>query len=80
MNLENMESKSNEKLKQIFKDMGGWPIFVRNWNETDFDWAKIVDKCRQHGLYYDWFLYISNEIGYNSSNENLHVSCWLVAF
>lgn len=73
MNLENLESKSNEKLKALFEDLGGWPILMRHWNETDFNWGKTVEKCIQHGLYYDWFMYIENEIAYNASNENLHV-------
>lgn len=73
MNLENLESKSDEKLKKLLQDLGGWPILMRHWNETDFHWGKIVEKCIEHGLYYDWFIYIENEIAYNSSNENLHV-------
>lgn len=73
MNIENIESKSNEKLKEIFRDLGDWPVLTQNWNESNFDWGKIVQKCIEHGLYYDWFLYIENEIAYNTSNENLHV-------
>lgn len=73
MKLENLESRSNNRLKEIFDDLGGWPLLHQNWNETDFNWGRIVQKCTEHGLYYDWFLYIENEITYGSSNENLHV-------
>lgn len=73
MDLDSIELNSNERLKAVFDDLGGWPIFVRHWNETDFEWGKVVKKCTQYGLYYDWFLYIENEIVYNSSNGNLHV-------
>lgn len=73
MNMENMETKSNDLLKEIFHDLGGWPVLLKHWNDTEYDWGKIVHKCIQHGLYYDWFLYIENEITYNVSNENLHV-------
>lgn len=73
MNIENIESKSNDKLKELYQELGGWPMLIQNWNESDFDWGKIVQKCIDHGLYYDWFLYIENEIAYDTTNKNLHV-------
>lgn len=73
MDLDSIELNSNEILKNVFEDLGGWPVLVRNWNETDFDWGKIIKKCTEYGIYYDWFLYIENEIAYNTSNGNLHV-------
>lgn len=73
MDLDSIELNSNERLKAVFEDLGGWPVLVRNWNETNFDWGKIINKSTEYGIYYDWFLHIENEIAYNTSNGNLHV-------
>lgn len=61
MNVTSIEDDQNETLKRLFDELGGWPV-VRGdkWKESQFDWGKIVEKCKDVGFYYDWFVNVKN--------------------
>ncbi|XP_044265967.1 neprilysin-2-like [Tribolium madens] len=57
LKLEDIEANKNEKFLFLIKDIGGWPLLEgKKWNESNFDWKKIVIKCRKLGLPFEWFL------------------------
>ncbi|KAJ8967238.1 hypothetical protein NQ317_006653, partial [Molorchus minor] len=59
MNLTNIEEDQNETLKKLFEQLGNWPVLEGpEWNESRFNWGSTVEKCKDLGLYYDWFVNI----------------------
>lgn len=61
MNLTGIEEDQNETIKKLYEELGGWPLLKgETWEEDAFDWGKIVEKCKDIGFYYDWFVNIKN--------------------
>lgn len=61
------ERRGLTRIKQIFKEMGGWPILESYWNAADFDWKRATHKLRRVGINFDLFLKLSVE-KHNASN------------
>lgn len=48
--LEQIEKTSENELREILKELGGWPVLEGNsWNESNFDWKKTVYKLHNMG-------------------------------
>ncbi|XP_030767401.1 neprilysin-2-like [Sitophilus oryzae] len=57
-----VEDQDLRKIKQIFIQMGGWPLLQGpNWVEEDFHFLKPMRKLRSMGLNVDFFLNITLE-------------------
>ncbi|KAJ8936548.1 hypothetical protein NQ314_012288 [Rhamnusium bicolor] len=70
MNLTAIEEDQNRTLKKLFQKLGEWPVLKgESWNETSFDWGEIVEKCKDAGLYYDWFINLQNYQENNYGNR-----------
>ncbi|KAF5307497.1 hypothetical protein FQR65_LT06852 [Abscondita terminalis] len=53
-------NKSFETMKEILKDMGGWPVVEGNsWNDRNFDLVDAVGKLRKFGLEFSSILTVS---------------------
>lgn len=58
-------------MKDILKDIGGWPSLDTNWKENDFEWYRATHKLRKLGYTFD--LYLSIEVGIDRNNEDKHM-------
>lgn len=60
MNESAIDSQGLNRIKEIFKQIGGWPsLDGYNWSEDDFDWKKAVYKLRQIGVNFQFFFMLS---------------------
>ncbi|KAJ8924080.1 hypothetical protein NQ315_006861 [Exocentrus adspersus] len=61
MNVTRIEEDQNEALKKLYEQLGGWPVLKgTKWKRDSFDWGRIVEKCKDLGFYYDWFINVQN--------------------
>ncbi|KAB0797723.1 hypothetical protein PPYR_08716 [Photinus pyralis] len=57
MNTSAIEADGINTVKEIIKDLGGWPVVEgKAWKEHEFDWQWSVFKFRKHGLGTDNFI------------------------
>jgi membrane metallo-endopeptidase-like protein 1 len=60
MNESAIEAEGLERMKQIFKQIGGWPTLNgNNWRKDLFNWKDAVYKLRQVGINFEFFLILS---------------------
>ncbi|KAJ8929161.1 hypothetical protein NQ314_018185, partial [Rhamnusium bicolor] len=60
MNETAIEAEGLKKIKQIFKQIGGWPTLDgNNWRKSEFDWKEAVHKLRRLGVNFDFFFSIT---------------------
>ncbi|KAI4459027.1 zinc metalloprotease family m13 neprilysin-related [Holotrichia oblita] len=71
MNESGNDSQALKIMRDILKDIGGWPTIDTNWKENDFEWFRATPKLRKYGYVFDLFLSI--EIGINDHDENKHI-------
>ncbi|KRT86485.1 Peptidase, partial [Oryctes borbonicus] len=71
MNESGVDSHTLKIMRDILKDIGGWPTIDANWKESDFEWNRATHKLRRLGYTFDLFLSI--EIGINNNQEDRHI-------
>ncbi|KAH9513574.1 18S rRNA pseudouridine methyltransferase [Bulinus truncatus] len=54
VNITQIEAKGSEPLKEVIKDVGGWPILDPNWDPTNFALEHVLGKIR--GKYNGYYL------------------------
>ncbi|XP_063909938.1 neprilysin-2-like [Zophobas morio] len=60
MNESAIEAEGLKRMKQIFKQIGGWPTLNgNNWRKDLFNWKDAVYKLRQLGINFESFLILS---------------------
>lgn len=79
MNTTAIEIDSLPYFMSAIKDLGGWPLLDKKWNENKFDWKELVYKLRKRasGVSYFVSLYIGID-DKNSTRRLIHVSKILV--
>lgn len=54
---ESIEEQGLNPLKKILKDLGGWPVLEGDeWKSEDFSWKNIIQKHRQIGQIFFYFM------------------------
>lgn len=71
MNESGNDSQALKIMRDILKDIGGWPTIDANWRENDFEWYRATSKLRRYGYTFDLFL--SVEIGINDHQDDEHI-------
>lgn len=71
MNESGIDSQALKIMKDILKDIGGWPTIDTNWKESDFEWNRATHKLRRIGYTFDIFL--SVEVGINRNEPDKHI-------
>ena len=57
MDLDQIEKVGLEPLKQMLKEMGGWPVLEgSSWDESQFSWIETVYTFRAHGYSTDYLI------------------------
>jgi len=57
MDLDKIEATGLGPLKDMLREMGGWPVLEgQDWNEDSFDWIQTVYTFRQHGYSTDYLI------------------------
>ncbi|XP_015840924.1 neprilysin-2 isoform X1 [Tribolium castaneum] len=60
MNESAIEAEGLKRMKQIFKQIGGWPTLNgNNWRKDSFDWKDAVHKLRQMGINFEYFFILA---------------------
>ncbi|XP_035217910.1 neprilysin-2-like [Stegodyphus dumicola] len=60
MCIERIERDGSEPLKEILRDLGGWPVVEgSNWNETSFDWMDTVSLMSRMGYSHNILMRLS---------------------
>ncbi|KAJ8979359.1 hypothetical protein NQ317_010132, partial [Molorchus minor] len=60
MNESAIEAEGFKNIKQVFRQMGGWPTLEgSNWRREEFDWKEAVYKLRGMGANFDFFFRVS---------------------
>ncbi|XP_018319545.1 neprilysin-2 isoform X2 [Agrilus planipennis] len=72
MNKTAIEEEGLDVVKDIFKEIGGWPVLEGdNWNEEQFDWKELVYKFRKTGYSIDYFIDFSIGIDLKNSTKRI---------
>lgn len=70
--LARIEEQGLEPLHRILKDLGGWPVLMKDaWVEDDFNWKESVYKFRKVGYSIDYFIDFS--IGIDLKNNTRRI-------
>ena len=57
MDLDQIEEAGLEPLKQMLREMGGWPVLEGDsWNAEKFNWIDTVYTFRNHGYSTDYLI------------------------
>jgi len=57
MDLDKIEAGGLDPLKDMLKEMGGWPVLEgEGWDEESFNWIETVYTFRQHGYSTDYLI------------------------
>lgn len=60
MNETAIEAEGLKRIKQIFKQIGGWPSLNRNnWRKDLFSWKDAVYKLRGMGINFEYFFILA---------------------
>lgn len=72
---EKIEELGLTTMKNLFKKLGGWPVLENDWNEESFSGLEIIHICREEGINFDFFIYLTirNSIK-NASTTMINVS------
>lgn len=63
-----IEKQGLEPLKEILKELGGWPVLEgEDWKDNNFNWTNIITKHRQIGEII--FYFIELKIGNDEDNN-----------
>ena len=74
MNVESIEEKSLEFLKDMISNLGGWPVVEGDrWSGDDFNWWKISIVAANMGFDFDSIITISKIILLNLVYLILHI-------
>ncbi|XP_046397833.1 neprilysin-2-like isoform X2 [Ischnura elegans] len=69
MNKTLIEERGLEPLKNVLKNLGGWPVLEGDsWDEGSFTWLQSVYKFRKNGYSVDYFLDFSVTIDLKNSS------------
>lgn len=72
MNKTLIEADGLTTIKEILKEMGGWPVLEGDmWNEGEFDWRRSVYKFRKTGYSVDYFIDFSVGIDLKNSTRRI---------
>lgn len=79
MNETVVEMEGLRKMKDILRDIAGWPILEgNNWVENEFDWKRITQKLRKIGCCFEFFITIKMDVSkINPGNHMIHVSKYI---
>ncbi|KAF5269286.1 hypothetical protein FQR65_LT02587 [Abscondita terminalis] len=67
-----IEDKGMERAKELLNSLGGWPIMLGSkWNQTNFNWTRLVYKLRQQGYKYNHFFTINVEADDRNSTQRI---------
>ena len=54
---ETIENDDLESIKEIIKNLGGWPVLESSkWDDTKFTWMESVYKFKMVGYSFDYFI------------------------
>ncbi|KAJ8664533.1 hypothetical protein QAD02_006195 [Eretmocerus hayati] len=71
VHIESPEDTGAEDLKELFTQLGGWPLIEgSSWDESEFDWKIMMSKFRKVGLNHDHFIRLAVYPDKNDPNEN----------
>ena len=74
MNVESIEEKSLEFLKDMISNLGGWPVVEGDrWSGDDFNWWKFSIVAANMGFDFDSIITISKIILLNLVYLILHI-------
>lgn len=60
------------KIKQILKDLGGWPVLEGDaWDEASFSWKDNTYKFKDYGYSVDYFIDFSVTIDVKNSTARI---------
>lgn len=61
------------KIKEIFKQIGGWPILETYWSASSFDWKQATSTLRRNGINFELFIKMSvdRDIDRDKSDMNI---------
>ncbi|XP_043483736.1 neprilysin-2 isoform X2 [Leptopilina heterotoma] len=72
MNQTAINQKGLQPVKDIVRNLGGWPILDGNsWLEGDFEWKQSVKKFRHQGFSVDYFFDFSINIDFKNSTKRV---------
>ena len=81
MDLDKLEAIGIEPVKELLKELGGWPVLSDSWDENSFKWDEAVYNFRKHGTYtfprsffcvrYDLFIQVTALTTYSTSLSRL---------
>ncbi|KAF5283678.1 hypothetical protein FQA39_LY17253 [Lamprigera yunnana] len=72
MNKWNIERDGLKAMKNLLKKFGGWPVLEGpNWNESKFDWIRLIGKLRETGFDYDYFIKLGVVPNGRNSSERI---------
>lgn len=79
MNESTIQMDGLKRIKQIFKQIGGWPTLDgNNWRESQFDWKRSLYRLRRVGINFEIFFTIYLDKDKTDPNKYvLNVSCWI---
>ncbi|KAJ8664532.1 hypothetical protein QAD02_006194 [Eretmocerus hayati] len=67
---ESPEDTGAKDLKELFTQLGGWPLIEgSSWDESEFDWKIMMSKFRKVGLNHDHFIRLAIIPDKNDPNE-----------
>lgn len=60
MNVSAIEADGSKTLKEILRELGGWPVLEGStWNENAFDWKETLYKFLKKGFSIDYLINFS---------------------
>lgn len=75
MNESAVEAEGLRGIKEIFRQIGGWPTLDgSNWRDSQFDWKDVVHKLREIGISFEFFLILAVQTDKDSTRYVLNVS------
>ncbi|KAJ8668518.1 hypothetical protein QAD02_010181 [Eretmocerus hayati] len=71
MDRSSIEEQGLQPLMEVLEALGGWPVLLENWDESNFDWQTSVYRNRKIGYSVDHFLSFDIDVDPKNSTQRM---------